>query len=277
LFVRRHRSTVPPPTTPADADEGPAAEPDPIALSRRYLRAARAGDGTGVAAAESSLAGLDGDRLAARLATDADRIAFWLNVYNAAVAARLRGSPESLGPLRRLVFFARPAVTVAGHPLSPNDVEHGLLRRSRLAVGLGYLPRLRPDEFERTHRVDGLDPRIHFALNCGAVACPAVLGYEPATLDETLRTATRTYLASEVSYDPATDRAVVPRLFLWYRGDFGGPDGIRAFCRAHDALPADAAPRLSYADYDWSLDPALRDGEADGTGTGTGDGSGGRS
>jgi hypothetical protein len=261
---------VSPPAPPADtdADEGSAAAPEPIALSRRYLRAARTGDGAGVAAAESRLAGLDGDRLVARLATDADRTAFWLNVYNAAVAARLRESPGALGPLRRLRFLARPAVTVAGHPLSPNDVEHGLLRRSRLAVGLGYLPRPRPDAFERTHRVDALDPRIHFALNCGAVACPAVLGYGPDGLDDDLRAATRRYLASEVSYDPAADRAVVPRLFRWYRGDFGGPDGIRAFCRAHGALPADAAPRLSYAAHDWSLDPALRDEDESAPGPG---------
>ncbi|MFB6168019.1 MAG: DUF547 domain-containing protein [Haloferacaceae archaeon] len=230
------------------------AEDSPSGLARSYLLAVRREES--VAAAESALAGLDGDRLAASLADDAARTAFWTNVYNAAVQARLREDPRRLRGLSTVRFFRRPAVTVAGHDLSPNDIEHGLLRGSRLSVGLGYLPRPRPDAFERTHRVRDPDPRVHFALNCGAASCPAIAAYDAAALDDQLRLATDAYLDGAVAYDPRADAVTVPRLFRWFRGDFGGLAGIWRLLDAHGALPpgASAGSRLRYAPYDWSLD-----------------------
>jgi hypothetical protein len=231
---------------------------DPLALARTYLLAVGRGEPTDEA--EAALAALDGDALAA-LDDDA-RTAFWTNVYNAAVQVRLRERPDLLRGLSRVRFFARPFVTVAGHALSPNDVEHGLLRGSRLSVGLGYLPRPRPDAFERTHRVGDPDPRVHFALNCGAASCPAVAAYDADALDDQLDLATRAYLDGAVRYDPRTDTVTVPRLLLWYRGDFGGLAGVWALLDAHDALPpgASAGSRLRHDDYDWSLDlGAFRD------------------
>jgi hypothetical protein len=226
----------------------------PLALARSYLLAVRREEA--VDGHEAALAALNGDRLAAALADDDARTAFWTNVYNAAVQARLREGPGRFGGLARVRFFRRPAVTVAGHGLSPNDVEHGLLRGSRLSVGLGYLPRPRPDDFERTHRVRDPDPRVHFALNCGAASCPAIAAYDAADLDGQLRLATRAYLDGAVSYDARTDTVTVPRLFRWYRGDFGGLGGVFRLLDAHGALPpgASAGSRLRYAPYDWSLD-----------------------
>jgi len=228
-----------------------ATERPPAELARSYLDAARRGEPGGP---EAALAALDGDRLAA-LGDDA-RTAFWTNVYNAAVAARLREDPSRFDGLARLRFFRSPVVTVAGHDLSPNDVEHGILRGSKLAVGLGYLPRPAPDAFERRHRVREPDPRVHFALNCGAASCPAVAAYEADGLADQLALATRVYLDGAVEYDRRTDTVTVPRLLLWYRGDFGGLAGIWALLDEYDALPpgASAGSRLRYDDYDWSLD-----------------------
>ena len=48
----------------------------------------------------------------------------------------------------------------------------------------------------------------------------------------------------------------MPRLFLWYRGDFGGGRAIRGMLESCDAVPADADPRLSYRRWDWSKAPA---------------------
>jgi hypothetical protein len=231
---------------------------DPLSLARSYLLAVRRGDPT--EAPERALAGLDGDALAAL--DDDGRTAFWTNVYNAAVQSRLRADPDLLRGLSRVRFFVAPTVTVAGHDLSPNDVEHGILRGSKLSVGLGYLPRPRPDAFERTHRVRDPDPRVHFALNCGAASCPAIAAYDADALDDQLDLAARAYLDGAVTYDRRTDTVTVPRILLWYRGDFGGLAGVWAFLDAHDALPpgASAGSRLRHDDYDWSLDlGAFRD------------------
>ncbi|NIS29619.1 MAG: DUF547 domain-containing protein, partial [Actinobacteria bacterium] len=69
--------------------------------------------------------------------TDPARYAFWLNLYNAWVQRALREDPSRLE--RRWRFFRAKRVPVAGRKLSLDDLEHGLLRRSQLKLGLGYL------------------------------------------------------------------------------------------------------------------------------------------
>jgi hypothetical protein len=224
-------------------------EPDPLTLAREYLLAVRTGGD--VARHRRALASLPRTRLHAGLPDDRARSAFWTNLYNAAVQDALDRNPSRYESRRR--FFGRPVATVAGHRLSPNDIEHGLLRGSRSGLGLGYLPRLRPDAFERAHRVGVPDPRVHFALNCGAASCPPIAAYEADRLDEQLDLATASYLDAEAEYDPDAGVVRAPRLLLWYVGDFGGPSGVRAFLSDHGVVPRDAAPKLRFRDYDWSL------------------------
>jgi hypothetical protein len=223
---------------------------DPAGLAREYLLAVRRDEPTREYV--DALARLEPGALDALGAGgDGARKAFWVNVYNAAVQRLLGEDPDRLESRRR--FFGTDHLTVAGHDLSLNDVEHGLLRRSKLSWGLGYLPRLRPGAFERRHRVDALDPRIHFALNCGAASCPPIAAYEVDRIDDQLRLATESYLESDVAYDADADVVRVPRLFLWYVGDFGGRSGTRAFLREHGALPAGASPSVRYRSYDWDV------------------------
>lgn len=55
-----------------------------------------------------------------------------------------------------------------------------------------------------------------------------------------------------MEYDPGADVVRVPRMFLWFRGDFGGGSGIREFLRAYDAIPDDATPKMRHRSWDWS-------------------------
>lgn len=221
--------------------------PDAVSLSQEFLLAVRRGESTGEY--RCRLRTLDPDELEAP--TDVrDRRAFWLNVYNA-VAQLALADVSSLRD-RRWWVFRQNAATVAGERLSLDDIEHGLLRGSMLSWGLGYLPRFRPSAFERTHRIP-LDPRIHFALNCGAESCPPIAVYTPENLDHELDLASGSYLGATVEYDAESGVALVPRLFSWYRGDFGGRAGIVAFLQYHEAIPRGSDPRLRYDAYDWSL------------------------
>ncbi len=198
------------------------------------------------------LAEYDDDALR-RIRTDRDAaLAFWSNLYNAGTQRLLDEHPNRYdSPLRFFRFFSTPAVTVAGHSLSLDDIEQGLLR-GRSKYGLGYLPRFLPDTFETRYRLDSVDPRIHFALNCGAESCPAIRAYTPEAIDEQLDMATRAYLDATVQYDPDANRVHVPRVMLWYRGDFGGKRGIRAFLREYDAIPAGTSPAVAFLSWDWT-------------------------
>jgi hypothetical protein len=215
----------------------------------RLVAAARVG--TRDPGAEASLAALDPTALATSLSDPAHRIAFWINVYNGAVRARLLQDPSAFG--RRWRFFTAPAITIGGQPLSPNAIEHGILRRSAFSLGLGYLRSPVPSPFERLQRVTRLDPRVHFALNCGARSCPPLAAWDPASLDSRLDEAARSYLGSESTVLHAATTVRVPRLLLWYLGDFGGRRGIVELLRRYGIIEPGASPRVTFGDYDWTL------------------------
>jgi hypothetical protein len=228
--------------------------PDPLETAESFLLAVRReADPT---AFRERLSGVNEERLAEALSTRSARTAFWLDVYNAVAQQALRADPTLFEPRFGIVrpVFRRPLVTVAGHDLSLDDVEHGLLRGSKLGWGLGYLPNPFPDAFERRFRVESVDPRIHFALNCGAASCPPIAVYTAAAVDAQLDLATESYLETEATYDAEADVVRAPRLMLWYRGDFGGRRGIREFLRRYDVIPEGTSPRVRYRTYDWSLD-----------------------
>lgn len=190
-------------------------------------------------------------KLAAELAEAAPRLAFWINVYNGAVRARLLRDPG--GYRHRWRFFSATAVTVAGQRLSPNAIEHGILRRSVVVLGLGYVHNPVPSPFERLHRVERLDPRVHFALNCGARSCPPLAAYDPEGLDARLDAAARSYLESETALVDGGETVRVPRLLQWYLGDFGGRAGILRQLHRYGVVDPGRSPRITFGAYDWTL------------------------
>ena len=240
-----------PPAHPESGPPAPGADRSPMAVAEDLLVAYRLGEPTGRHAA------------ALARATDADlrpirrdrrtALAFWLNCYNAGTQHLLREHPDRYdSPLRMVRFFLTPAITVGGTDLALDRIENGLLRGGRSKYGLGYLPKFLVTSFEHRYRLDGCDPRIHFALNCGAESCPPIRAYEPERVDDQLDAATRSYLDGTVAYDPDAGTVAVPRVFLWFRGDFGGRSGIRKFLRRYDAVPADATPTIRYRSWDWA-------------------------
>jgi hypothetical protein len=237
-------------TTTADAGADDLAETrDPVALSRAFLRRVRADDSTH--AVESRLRDLDREALVAGLPDDDARLAFWVNVYNAAAQSLLAAAPETFRD--KSTLFGADIVAVAGRRLSLDDVEHGLLRGARPKWALGYLRNPFPSAFVDRYGISERDPRIHFALNCGAAACPPIAAYSRGGIDQELDLATESYLEQEAAYDPDAGVVYAPRLLLWYVGDFGGPRGAKRFLREYDVIPDGVDPTLRFREYDWSL------------------------
>ncbi len=229
--------------------------PEALELAHDYLFATRRGHDA--AESEVRLAKLDPRELRRSLVDDDARKAFWIDLYNGAVL-RHEVRTDS-GALERLRYFRRSVLTVAGRRLSLDTIEHGLLRRSRPKLGLGYATNPLPSPFEREHRVARIDPRVHFALNCGVAACPPIAAYDAARIDQQLEQATSSYLRSEVERD---GRGIaVPTLLLWYIGDFGGPPGIRRLLRRH-GIEGWGAP-VRFKRYDWTPAPGRWLGDSD--------------
>ena len=226
-------------------------EGSPTTFAQDLLVACKRGDATNryrAALAEATDADLSQVREDRRTG-----LAFWLNCYNAGTQLLLAERPSLYeSPLRFVRFFSAPAVTVGGASLPLDRIENGILRGGRSKYGLGYVPKIYVTTFERRYRLNECDPRIHFALNCGAESCPAIRAYEPDRVDEQLDVATGNYLDSTVEYDEDAGVVLVPRVFLWFRGDFGDGSEIREFLRAYDTIPDSATPKIRYRSWDWT-------------------------
>lgn len=193
---------------------------------------------------QPDVAAIDGD----------DRHAFWLNTYNEMVRDELAARPRSGHLFRHRRLFRTVGVEVDGLWFTPDVIEHGLLRGNRRPP-FGLRRVLRRGDPRLAHAPWPPDPRIHFALNCGARSCPPIREYEGERVGEQLETATRAYLEAETEIDRTRGLVRLPHLLKLYRADFGGAGGAVAFAAAH--LDEDIAGlKVRYGDYDWTMGAA---------------------
>ncbi|MFH1569146.1 MAG: DUF547 domain-containing protein [Gemmatimonadota bacterium] len=137
-----------------------------------------------------------------RFPTRGHELAYWINAYNAFV---LRGvidaypvaSVKEIGVLNG--FFSRKSFTAGGQDLTLNDIENKIVR-----------PIYR-------------EPRVHFALNCGAVSCPplAPRAFEGEDLDRQLEEALQGFARNPKYVRLAADgRLHLSKILEWYGQDF---------------------------------------------------------
>jgi len=188
-----------------------------------------------------------------------DRLAFWINAYNACmlksvldhypiraggagILARLRnwfaGYPaNSVWQIENV--FGRKHCPIAGSLRSQDEIEHEIIR-----------PRFQ-------------DPRIHFAVNCAARSCPVLWpeAYEGSRLASQLDRAIRTLVNDPNHFridsgPPATLH--LNKVLDWYQDDFGGLDGLKAFFakyvgEAERAVLLRSDTSVTFFEYDWTL------------------------
>lgn len=201
---------------------------------------------------QTQLATLSVDDLLNALDTDNKKKAFWINIYNAYIIILLREDASLYE--NRADFFSTPRFTIANQELSFDDIEHGIIRKSRIKLSLGYLSNWFPGEFEKAARVQRIDYRIHFALNCGATSCPPVRVLHADKIDQELDENTRSYLTAFTTYDQEANELTVTPLMSWFRADFGGKSGTRKIVENLGITPKEEMPSIKYGAYDWSID-----------------------
>ena len=188
---------------------------------------------------------------------------------------------SSLGSLGGLLGArARSCQIPPGDPRAAHVVRWGPPEASAETRKLGIR------DSARISRDDENDPRVHFALNCGARSCPPVSYYAGETLDRDLGLAATGFCEDDANVSARVSRASngatvflvkISALFRWYRGDFGANDRevlerVEAWCPPGSAKQrvlrealdrpssADSSRndsrviRVAYAPYDWSAD-----------------------
>lgn len=179
-----------------------------------------------------------------------ERLAFWINVYNAYTIALVNKHNEResirninmfLGLVKGKGPWKEKIVRAANRTLDLDEVEHKIIR------------------------VEFKEPRIHMALVCAALSCPPLRAeaFEGPRLNEQLHEQTRTFLRerqTENRLDLGNSIIHLSPIFDWYREDFGKTDAnilrfVAAYFDGAGERSAFQGSRLKieFTEYDWSL------------------------
>jgi hypothetical protein len=237
------------------------------ALLRKHVRLLRGGQATQVA-----YAGFKTDRPALKAYLDsltavapatfggwtrAERQAFLINAYNASTVELILTRYPNLKSIKELGSLLsspwKPKwISLLGTQVSLDDIEHAMLRK----------------------RGDYDDPRVHFAVNCASIGCPALReeAFVAAKLDAQMDEQTLRFMSDRTRnrYSPQRGRLELSKIFDWYGEDFRlghrGVVSLPAFAaRYADVLADPPADRerlragnvgIAYTDYDWALNDA---------------------
>lgn len=162
---------------------------------------------------------------------ESDRLAYYLNAYNALVMWQVvERWPLGSVADKKVRFFYLTRLPLDGDVISLYDLENDVIR----------------GEFD--------EPRIHFALNCASGGCPK-LPREPfraAELEDQLARETRRFLNDPANLRVEGDTLVLSSIFDWYEEDFA-PSPLEWVRELRPQLGLSAGAKVEYADYDWSL------------------------
>jgi GH15 family glucan-1,4-alpha-glucosidase len=197
----------------------------------------------------------------AGLVDDKQKIAFWINVFNALVihgviAFGIRTSVKEV-PL----FFERAQYRIGRNLYTLSDIEHGVLRNNAVPPWR-IRQRFRSGDPRLADCVTQIDPRIHFALVCASRTCPPIEVYEAKNVDEQLDTSSKVFINATTRADKNIGQLKVSEIFKWYRSDFPADNEklIRFVTRylyekeIAEWLKKQASRlRLTYLPYDWRL------------------------
>jgi hypothetical protein len=189
----------------------------------------------------------------------ASQLAFLINAYNAWTVELILTKYPDIDSIKELGgLFSSPwdksFIPLLGKTRSLNDIEHTLIRGS--------------DRYN--------DPRIHFAVNCASIGCPALReeAYTGAKLELQLTEQTERFLADNSRNYAKGDSLYLSSIFKWYGDDFTkgfrNTHSIEAFLLLYSnsnkgVLTLTPAQRqaaekqqldIEFLDYDWSLNVA---------------------
>ena len=171
------------------------------------------------------------------------QMAFLINAYNAATVEKvLTRYPDIRSIWDFGKVFGNPFrdefFPLLGRRMSLDQLEHDILRKR---YG---------------------EPRIHFAVNCASIGCPMLReeAYVGVHLERQLEEQARRFLSDRSRNRARDGRLEVSKIFDWYKEDFEPRE--RFFARfaavlsdqpAEQKRVAEGKARISFLDYDWSL------------------------
>ncbi|KXJ60350.1 MAG: hypothetical protein AXW14_12835 [Alteromonas sp. Nap_26] len=184
--------------------------------------------------------------------SDNHQLAFLINAYNAHTIALILTEYPDITSIRDLgSLFSSPwkkeIAPLLGEIRTLDDIEHNLIRGD--------------NKYQ--------EPRIHFAVNCASIGCPALReeSYTGDKLETQLQEQTQRFLADKTRNYLLDDTLYLSKIFSWYGDDFEqgwqGAHSIEAFIglysdalglsemQANKLISGDMS--ISFNEYDWRL------------------------
>ena len=139
-----------------------------------------------------------------------EQMAYWINLYNALTVylvvehISIKGSaPASIKSVGKSFFRVGPwndkRISVAGQPVSLNDIEHRILRPI------------------------WQDDRIHFVVNCASIGCPNLqpFAFTANNVEQLLSQSAVEFLSHPRGVSQNGNSLKLSSIFKWYGEDFG--------------------------------------------------------
>ncbi|BBN00291.1 hypothetical protein MPTK1_1g27890 [Marchantia polymorpha subsp. ruderalis] len=150
-----------------------------------------------------------------------EKMAFWINVYNALMmhAYLAYGIPRS--HLKRLSLVQKASYKVGPHSINAHMIEHCILGcRSRrptqwLQTFFSTASKFKSGDERKSYALDKVEPLVCFALCCGGRSDPAIRVYSAKHVRQELECARRDYLQASIGIRSGS-RVLLPRILEWY-------------------------------------------------------------
>ncbi|MGQ0696213.1 MAG: DUF547 domain-containing protein [Nitrospiraceae bacterium] len=174
------------------------------------------------------------------LATRNERLAFWINAYNAFAIKGILDQYSPVSLVGRYRYFIGQTYRVGGETINLYDLERKVL----------------VEQFR--------EPLIHFAIVCASLSCPKLQpwAYQSELLPRQLDEAARAYINDPTRnrFDREKKVAWLSMIFEWFETDFTQAAGsVLAYVARYIDDPELAKElvqpncRVEYLEYDWSL------------------------
>lgn len=174
--------------------------------------------------------------------TSNERKAFWINAYNAfTIKLIVDNYPvKTIKDLGGSIYKVNTPwdikfIQIGEEEYDLNNIEHGILR----------------DQWK--------DPRIHAAVNCASVSCPALMkgAFTADKLDVQLDAQMKRFILDKSKNQISKDQLKLSKIFKWFTGDFKdiSPDVISYINKFSEVQVSEDA-HIDYFEYDWNLNDA---------------------
>ncbi|XP_002960331.2 uncharacterized protein LOC9655833 [Selaginella moellendorffii] len=160
--------------------------------------------------------------------TRQQKLAFWINVYNACMMHAFLEYGIPCGPHQVVGLMRKATLNVGGYTLNALAIEHFILRLpSHSKQAFVKLTSKDKAHIQNNLGLEWPEPLVCFALCCGSKSSPAVRVYTAGDVENELEAAKKEYLQAAVGVSQSKGKVLIPKLLDW---------NLRVFAKDRESL-----------------------------------------